>query len=139
MGLALRYGFFALIATAVNIACQWVWLAVCGWSYSLYIAMALGTLGGLIVKYVLDKKYIFCYRVKSHADNLGRFVLYSVMGVITTLVFWGFELSFNSLFPGENAKFVGAVAGLGIGYAVKYRLDKRFVFTGEGNGRAANS
>ena len=50
--------------------------------------MGLGTLTGLIVKYILDKKYIFFFKVKSVSEDTGRFMLYSLMGVITTLIFW---------------------------------------------------
>ncbi len=133
--IALKYAVFALIAMAVNVVCQWASLALYARLYSLYAAMFLGTLAGLIVKYVLDKQYIFYYQVKNRVDNLGKFVLYSVMGVVTTLIFWGFELSFNALFSGRPAKFVGATIGLTIGYLIKYRLDKRFVFVRQENGR----
>lgn len=136
MGITLKYAFFAFIAMAVNIVCQWVSLALYARLYSLYAAMFLGTLAGLIVKYVLDKRYIFCYQFKNRMDNFGKFVLYSVMGVITTLIFWGFELSFNALFLGRHAKFFGATIGLTIGYLIKYRLDKRFVFVYHENGRS---
>jgi len=135
MALALKYAFFAFIAMAVNLGCQWISLALYIGLYSLYVAIFLGTLAGLIVKYALDKRYIFYYHVKNRVDNFGKFVLYSVMGVITTLIFWGFELSFNAFFPGRSAKFVGAIIGLTIGYLIKYRLDKRFVFIRPENGQ----
>ena len=136
MGMALKYAFFAMIAMAVNVGCQWASLALYIGLYSLYVAIFLGTLAGLMVKYALDKRYIFYYQVRNSVDNFGKFVLYSVMGVITTLIFWGFELSFNALFPGRQAKFVGASIGLTIGYLIKYRLDKRFVFVRQENGRS---
>ncbi len=139
MGMAFKYTLFALIAMATNLACQWVSLALYRRAYSFYAAIFVGTLAGLIVKYVLDKRYIFSYRVKNCIDNLGKFVLYSVMGVITTFIFWGFELSFNALFPGKHAKFVGAAIGLMIGYLIKYRLDKRFVFIGRENSRSTKA
>ena len=50
------------------------------------------------------------------------------MGVFTTLIFWGFEITFDYIFNNENAKYAGAVIGLSIGYIVKYLLDKKFVF-----------
>jgi len=135
MGLALKYAFFALIAMAFNVGCQWASLALYIGLYSLYVAIFLGTLVGLIVKYALDKRYIFYYRVKNRAENFWKFVLYSVMGVITTFIFWGFELSFNGIFPEGHAKFLGALIGLTIGYLIKYRLDKRFVFIRLENGK----
>ena len=139
MGMALTHASFAFVAMAVNIVCQWVSLPLYTRLYSLCAAMFFGTLAGLIVKYVLDKRYIFRRQVKNRTDNFGKFAPYAVMGVITTLIFWGFELSFNSLFPWRHTRFVGAAIGLTIGYLIKYRLDKRFVFVRQataGQGRS---
>ena len=54
------------------------------------------------------------------------------MGVVTTFVFWGFELGFNYVFDFEFAKYLGAIIGLAIGYITKYFLDKKYVFTNKG-------
>jgi hypothetical protein len=43
-------------------------------------------------------------------------------------MFWGMELGFEFWFQTRAARYLGAVIGLSIGYAVKYRLDKHFVF-----------
>ena len=126
--LAAKYAFFAGIAIVTNVAAQRAALAVYSGPFALYAAMAVGTLAGLFVKYVLDKKYIFYVRVESHTDDIYRFVLYSAMGVVTTMIFWGSELAFNAAFRSGQAKYVGAVVGLMIGYFTKYRLDKKFVF-----------
>lgn len=50
------------------------------------------------------------------------------MGVFTTFIFWGVEISFDYFFKNNNAKYLGAVIGLSIGYLIKYFLDKNFVF-----------
>jgi len=50
------------------------------------------------------------------------------MGVFTTIIFWGTEIAFDILFQDPNAKYLGAVIGLSIGYVIKYFLDKRYVF-----------
>ena len=71
-----------------------------------------GTLTGLIVKYILDKKYIFQFQTKTIKEDSFKFLLYSFIGVLTTLIFWGFELSFNALFSFDSAKYAGAVIGL---------------------------
>jgi putative flippase GtrA len=60
--------------------------------------------------------------------DLQTFILYTAMGVVTTLVFWGFEFGFNSAFQDKNMRYLGALIGLAIGYWAKYHLDKRFVF-----------
>ncbi len=50
------------------------------------------------------------------------------MGIFTTIIFWGTEIGFNAIFENQNAKYIGAIIGLSIGYAIKYFLDKKFVF-----------
>lgn len=124
----LKYSFFALLSTALNILFQYTSFLMYSGYMSLYIAMFTGTAAGLVLKYILDKKYIFFHKPKSKKDDGKKFFLYSLMGIFTTLIFWGFEIGFDHIFKDENAKYLGAVIGLSIGYAVKYSLDKRFVF-----------
>jgi len=126
--IAFRYILFALLSTALNIAFQYLSFMLYDGFLSLYIAMFIGTVAGLVLKYILDKKYIFFHTPKSKKDDGKKFFLYSLMGVFTTVIFWGFEIGFDTLFVNENAKYIGAVIGLSIGYVVKYFLDKKFVF-----------
>ena len=126
--IALWYALFALFSTAVNIAFQYISFLVYEGFLSLYVAMFIGTVAGLVLKYILDKKYIFFHKPKSKKDDGKKFFLYSLMGVLTTLIFWGFEIGFDAMFESQNAKYIGAVVGLSIGYVVKYFLDKKFVF-----------
>lgn len=130
MLLVLKYSFFALIATIINLFTQFISLAIYSQDFSLYIAMFFGTITGLIAKYILDKKYIFYYVVKDKKEDSQKFILYSIMGVFTTLIFWGFEIGFDYIFDSEIAKYIGAIIGLSIGYITKYFLDKKFVFKG---------
>ncbi|MCT7466708.1 GtrA family protein [Aliarcobacter cryaerophilus] len=130
MLLVFKYSFFALIATIINLFTQFISLAIYSQNFSLYIAMFFGTLTGLIAKYILDKKYIFYYVVKDKKEDSQKFILYSIMGVFTTLIFWGFEIGFDYIFDSEIAKYIGAIIGLSIGYITKYFLDKKFVFKG---------
>ncbi len=126
--IVLRYAIFALLSTIVNILFQYLSFLAYEGFLSLYVAMFIGTVAGLVLKYVLDKKYIFFHTPKSKKDDGKKFFLYSVMGVFTTFIFWGFEIGFDYAFENENAKYLGAVLGLSIGYVVKYFLDKKFVF-----------
>ena len=126
--IAIRYVLFAIISTIVNLAFQYFSFALHSGFLALYLAMFVGTLAGLILKYILDKKYIFFHTPKSKKDDGKKFMLYSLMGVFTTFIFWGFEIGFDYAFDNENAKYFGAVIGLSIGYIVKYFLDKKFVF-----------
>ena len=126
--IALRYILFAIISTIVNLGFQYLSFVVYDGFMALYIAMFNGTLAGLVLKYILDKKYIFFHTPKSKKDDGKKFLLYSLMGLFTTFIFWGFEIGFDYAFEDENAKYFGAILGLSIGYVVKYFLDKKFVF-----------
>ena len=126
--LAVKYSLFAAISTLFNLLFQYLsFLAYSGFA-SLYVAMFIGTLAGLATKYILDKKFIFYHTPKDKKDDAKKFVLYSLMGVFTTMIFWGAEIAFNTLFQDPNAKYVGALIGLTIGYIIKYFLDKKYVF-----------
>jgi putative flippase GtrA len=126
--LALRYVLFAVLSTAANLLFQFLSFTLYNGLGALYVAMFIGTLAGLVLKYILDKKYIFFHTPKSRKDDGKKFMLYSLMGVFTTFIFWGFEIGFDAAFDSEGAKYLGALIGLGIGYVVKYFLDKKFVF-----------
>ena len=131
MWLAVRYLVFAAVATLANIALQDVATRVYAGPFSVPASMAVGTLAGLVFKYLLDKRYIFHYRTSGAVEDGRLFVLYSAMGVITTLVFWGTELGFDYAFGTKSMRYIGGVLGLALGYWIKYRLDRRFVFAGE--------
>jgi putative flippase GtrA len=128
MILAIKYSLFAIVSILLNLFVQWLCFEIYNGFLAIYIAMTFGTLAGLLLKYVLDKKYIFYHKPKDIKDDGKKFILYSFMGIFTTLIFWGFELGFYYSFNNENAKYIGAIIGLVIGYIVKYFLDKKFVF-----------
>ena len=126
--LAIKYSLFAVISTLFNLLFQYLsFLAYSGLG-SLYVGMFFGTLAGLITKYVLDKKYIFYHTPTDRKDDTRKFALYSFMGIFTTIIFWGTEIAFNSVFESPYAKYIGAVTGLTVGYIIKYFLDKKYVF-----------
>lgn len=81
-----------------------------------------------MVKYLLDKRWIF-FDQQGGLKHQGRtFLLYSVMGVATTAVFWITETLFWLTWGTDAARETGAILGLVIGYTVKYQLDRHFVF-----------
>lgn len=126
--IALRYAAFAVIATLANLGAQRVVLAMLDAKGELAAAILVGTAVGLVVKYVLDKRWIFFDASTGIAAHGKRFTLYTAMGVITTLIFWGFETGFWFIWRTDLMREAGAVIGLAIGYFVKYELDRRFVF-----------
>lgn len=127
--IALKYALFAAFATLLNLLFQYVSFALYRGDFSIYLAMAVGTLAGLVCKYVLDKKYIFFHKPENKKNDAKKFIAYTFTGGFTTLVFWGTELGFDAIFGGDVAKYLGAVVGLSIGYVAKYSLDKKYVFT----------
>lgn len=126
--LVFKYSIFACLAIFFNIFSQYIFLLFYNGFFDLYLAIFLGTGVGLLVKYFLDKKYIFYFQAENKIHDIKKFIFYSSTGVVTTVIFWGSELFFNWILNFESAKFVGALVGLLIGYYLKYNLDKKFVF-----------
>lgn len=92
------------------------------------LALCAGTGIGLVVKYILDKRWIFSDPLRSARAETRMFSLYTLTGVGTTLVFWGSETAFWLIWQTQAMRELGAVLGLTAGYFVKYQLDKRYVF-----------
>jgi len=126
--IAIKYTIFAVISTLFNLLFQYFSFLVYTGFGSLYVAMLLGTLAGLMVKYTLDKKFIFYRTLTDKKDNTKKFALYSLTGIFTTIIFWGTEIAFDILSQDTKAKYLGAFIGLSIGYVIKYFLDKKYVF-----------
>lgn len=126
--LLVRYSAFAVLATLANLGAQRLVLLGGDRPGRYLFAVLLGTGVGLVVKYVLDKRWIFGdpeTGIKAHGR---KFALYTVMGGVTTALFWGSETAFWLYFGTHTAREVGALLGLAVGYVVKYQLDKRFTF-----------
>lgn len=133
MRIALLYALLAAVATAANIGAQDAFLRVYAGPFHVIASVITGTATGLVVKYLLDKRYVFQFQARDVAHDTRTFALYTVMGLLTTLIFWCFEFGFHALFDGSREmRYLGGALGLAIGYAVKYRLDKRFVFGAAG-------
>lgn len=132
--LAGLYTAFAVVATAANLAAQALAGRVLGvvpgqLGPGYWLALAFGTGVGLVAKYLLDKRWIFEDRSTGAAAHGRRFTLYTVMGLATTAIFWGTQTAFALIWRSEAAMLIGGALGLAVGYVVKYRLDRRFVFT----------
>lgn len=128
MKLALIYTLLAAFATLANIASQDIITRLYPGPYHIELSILIGTGVGLMVKYVLDKRYIFRFTARDVAHDGQTFLLYASMGVFTTAIFWGFELTFQHLFATREMRYLGAAIGLALGYYTKYQLDRRFVF-----------
>ena len=135
--LVLRYAAFAVIATAANLTAQRAVLQFGDTVAHFAAAVGLGTLTGLIIKYLLDKRWIFFDLTTGIQNHSRKFSLYLAMGIVTTAIFWGTETAFWLIWQTDIMRELGAVIGLGVGYIVKYTLDRRFVFTDRRLGAAA--
>lgn len=136
--LAARYIAFAILATIANLAVQRLMFTSAASAMPIpptaryCVALIGGTLVGLITKYILDKRWIFHDDASGIVNHGKQFSLYGLMGLATTAIFWGFESFFWLLWHAQSAREIGAVIGLSVGYFVKYRLDRRFVFASNG-------
>lgn len=122
------YAGFAFVAILANLGSQRLFLAVYRGTGAIIASMLAGTAVGLMVKYVLDKKYIFRFQSRDAKHELRTATMYTVMGLATTAIFWGTELSFAAIFRNDPMRYLGGFIGLCLGYYAKYRLDKHFVF-----------
>ena len=127
--LILRYAAFAVLATLANLATQRLILTGGDTTVHFLLAVAGGTLVGLVIKYLLDKRWIFYDTGSGLKDHGQKFTLYTAMGLITTAIFWGSETLFWAIWHTDAMRELGAVLGLAVGYVTKYNLDRRFVFT----------
>jgi len=127
--LLLRYSAFAILATLANLGMQRAFLTSGETALLFMLAVGVGTLAGLVVKYILDKRWIFydlATGAKAHGQKFSR---YTAMGLITTAIFWGTETVFWLIWQTDLMRELGAIIGLSIGYVIKYQLDRRYVFT----------
>lgn len=127
MTLLVRYLLFAALSTAANLIVQEAAFRLSPIA-PFMVALLAGTVAGFAVKYVLDKRWIFADAYESPRDEMRKVSLYGLFSVLTTLIFWGFEIAFWMTFGTTAAKYTGAVIGLSIGYALKYRLDRAYTF-----------
>lgn len=131
MSTAFRYVFFAVLSALVNFAAQEVVVTAFPMR-SLLPSILVGTAAGFVVKYLLDKYWIFYDGYASPASEARKVTLYGLFSVLTTLIFWAFEIGFWNLWQTDLAKYSGAALGLALGYALKYQLDRKFVFRPDG-------
>ena len=122
---------FALVSTLFNLLTQRVILSFKTTNLFFIIAILSGTIVGLIIKFFLDKSFIFFDKKNDISHLTKKFGLYTFMGIFSTLIFWGTEAFFWIIWRQENMRELGAILGLTIGYIIKYKLDKRFVFRQE--------
>lgn len=125
--LGLRYVGFAVLAAAANLLAQEATMRIAPGA-PLPAALLMGTGVGFVVKYLLDKRFVFFDASGSHTEEARKVALSGLFSVATTGLFWISELGCFAVWGTREAQYAGAILGLGLGYAVKYGLDRRFVF-----------
>ena len=126
--ITILYTLFAVLTTLVNIGGQMLSVFFYKNLYSIEISILIGTLVALPLRYILEKKYIFSFETKNIKHDGRLFILYSIMGLFTTAIFWVTEYIFHLIYTTNNMRYFGAMIGLAIGYCIKYQLDKKYVF-----------
>jgi hypothetical protein len=126
--LVFKYAVFAVVAIVVNIVAQDLTTRCYAGPFHVAASMIVGTGAGLVIKYILDKRYIFRFVARDAAHDGRTFILYTAMGLATTAIFWAFELGFHHAFATKEMRYVGGIIGLMLGYLIKFYLDKQFVF-----------
>lgn len=126
--LVIRYALFAGIATILNLISQSMVFQVIPGKVGFYLGMATGIGTGLIVKYILDKRWIFFDTSSGIKQNARQFMVYSFFGMITTVLFLATEIGFDYLFGTHTMRLLGGGLGLILGYWVKYQLDCKYTF-----------
>lgn len=137
VSLVVRYVVFAVLATLANLGVQRLVLSFHAGAVGFAAAVVLGTAAGLALKYALDKRWIFDDRSRGLAAHGRKFSLYTAMGLVTTAIFWATETTFWLVWHTQGARELGAALGLAAGYAIKFQLDRRFVFTDAPSARTA--
>ncbi|MEJ0093004.1 MAG: GtrA family protein [Methylocella sp.] len=140
-----RYVLFAILAGLMNLLTQAIvfhmapapiivggldrlGLRINSFDFVLAISILAGTGVGFIIKYVLDKRWIFFDDYDNPADEARKICLYGFFSVGMTFIFWGSEIAFLAIFGTSAAKYIGAVIGLVIGNFAKYLLDRAYTF-----------
>lgn len=126
--IAMMYTVFAAISGSINIGGQAIIIWLYQGPFAIPLSVLVGTVTGLPIKYVLEKRHIFDFKSENLMHDGRLFMLYTIMSVFTTVLFWGSEYVFHHIFGTNVMRYLGGAVGLSLGYLTKYHLDKRFVF-----------
>lgn len=125
----MRYLLASCVALLVNLGAQrFVFLVEFG-NFTFYLAVLVGTVLGVLVKYLLDVYLVFQMRARSPLD-VSQGARYLGVSVLTTLIFWASESIGWWLTRDHSVREAFAATGLVLGYTIKYYLDRRLVFVG---------
>lgn len=87
-----------------------------------------GLFSGFVLKYLLDKKFVFNDGYENRKTETKKAGMYALMSLLCTVISIGITAFVKYTFGPERAKDIGWFLGLLIGYTLKFYLDKRYVF-----------
>ena len=122
------YTLISALSIVINLSAQMLSMLGYKGANSVELSILVGTVASFPLRFLLEKRYIFNCRSRKLSQGGEMFVLYGGTSMITTLIFWGIEYSFHLACGSDVVRYVGAIVGLGIGFYVKYLLDKKYVF-----------
>jgi putative flippase GtrA len=122
-----RYVAIAAGSSLANLAVQLA--AVRLWpTVLLMVSILAGTAVGFVIKYVLDKLYVFNDSYAGVTQETRKLLLYGFTAIFTTLLFWAIEALFWYASYDQTIKLIGGAIGLSLGNLAKYFLDRRYAF-----------
>ena len=133
VSIAVLYSLFAAFSIAINIGFQIMSICLYTGHYTVEVSIIVGTAVGLPFRYLLEKRYIFAFKCKDIAQDARLFILYTLMAVVSTAIFWSVEYAFHLIFATFTMRYVGGMIGLATGFYFKYQLDKNHVFVSVNN------
>lgn len=95
---------------------------------SFWSSYSVGLFVGFVLKYLLDKKYVFNDGYENRNAETRKAGLYAFMSILCTILSVCITGSFKIVFGVQLAKKVGWFLGLILGYTAKFFLDKKYVF-----------
>ncbi len=138
------YLIFAALSTIINIVVQWIvrsFIEIVNVEYfdvyiinpkltvGFWITLFCATVSGFVFKYISDKVIVFRDKTDTYdTKHFKMILLYGLFAVFTTIIFYLFSAVFRIIIKEWYGSYIGSIAGLTIGYIVKYHLDSRYVF-----------
>lgn len=132
----IRYLIFAAIAIALNMlvfsAAKFILEQLFNYpDFAViikYTAKLMGIASGFMLKYILDKKYVFNDSKGTLQEEAQKVGIYGLLSIFTTLLLFVISEGVERIIDWKYEVYAGWLIGLIIGYLLKYFLDKRFVF-----------
>ena len=123
-----RYVTIAVSASALNLLLQWLFLRTYSGPLAVEASIIIATGIVLPLKYSVEKRWIFGFIPTDALQDFKKFCHYTLVSIITVIMFWGIEYSFHLAFHTDVLRYLGGALGLMISFGFKFVLDRKFVF-----------